>query len=179
VDRSSINVKIDALVGDVPQSFEYGDIFCREDVGAHGRLKIGLNGRQDACVRTLTSPLAGPFQLLYVLHTSRTDAQLGRYESPDLDETNVREFLDKFGRFLSEDARHDIWVRSHSDDATIVLDRHNVVYASGPLNIFEAALHTMGIVAGGTIQILGNHFRGTSSRFAHRTFRYHGQCRND
>ena len=48
-----------------------------------------------------------PFQLLYVLHTTRTGAELGRYESPELNSEAVRAFLDSFGRFLSEDARQD------------------------------------------------------------------------
>ena len=52
----------------------------------------------------------------------------------------MEEFLREFGRFLCEDSRHDLWVRSHDDDATIVLDRHNVIYAYGPLDAFEAAL---------------------------------------
>jgi len=55
----------------------------------------------------------------------------------------VQTFLDSFGRFLSEDARHDFWIRSHDDDATIVLDRHNLIYAYGPLDTFEAALQTI------------------------------------
>src|SRR5436190_15513360 len=37
---------------------------------------------------------------------------------------SVCAFLDRFGPFLAQDARHDIWLRSHSDDATVVLDRH-------------------------------------------------------
>src|SRR5205823_4295018 len=31
------------------------------------------------------------------------------------------------------DSRHDFWVRLHGDDATIVLVRHNLIYAYGPL----------------------------------------------
>jgi hypothetical protein len=52
----------------------------------------------------------------------------------------VAEFFQRFGRFLSEDSRHDLWLRSHDDDATIVLDRHNIIYAYGPFDLFEAAL---------------------------------------
>jgi hypothetical protein len=38
----------------------------------------------------VASRLTGPFQLLYVLHTSRTDAELGRYESPELTKRRSR-----------------------------------------------------------------------------------------
>jgi hypothetical protein len=44
-----MTVKIDAMVGEVPQTFEYGNLFAREDVGAHARLRVGLNEAQDAC----------------------------------------------------------------------------------------------------------------------------------
>jgi hypothetical protein len=35
-------------------------------------------------------------------------------------------------------------VRSHDDDATIVLDRHNLIYAYGPLELFERELKSSG-----------------------------------
>jgi hypothetical protein len=38
----------------------------------------------------------------------------------------------QFGRFLSGESRFDLWVRSHDDDATIVLDHYNLIYAYGP-----------------------------------------------
>lgn len=84
----------------------------------------------------LASVLAGGCQILYVLHTTRTGAQLGRYESPELDLERLRQFFQEFGKFLSEDSRHDVWLHSHVDDATIVLDRHNLIYAYGPIDAF-------------------------------------------
>ncbi len=139
--------KIDALVDNVEQPFEYGNVFTREAVRGVDRLRIALDDEHDRCVRTLASRMSGPFQLLYVLHTTRTGADLGRYESPELNAEGVQAFLDRFGRFLSEDARHDFWVRSHGDDGTIVLDRHNVIYAYGPLDVFESALRDLGVRA--------------------------------
>ncbi|PYV37426.1 MAG: hypothetical protein DMG06_28060 [Acidobacteria bacterium] len=136
--------KIDALVGSDPSRFEYGNTFESETVSGHARLRIGFDDAQDACVRELAADLAGPFQLLYLLHTTRTGSDLGRYESPELTTQQVQEFLHRFGPFLAQDARHDFWVRSHDDDATIVLDRHNIIYAYGPLAMFEAALLRIG-----------------------------------
>ena len=37
-----MTVKIDAMVGEIPQTFEYGNLFAREDVGGHARLRVGL-----------------------------------------------------------------------------------------------------------------------------------------
>jgi hypothetical protein len=86
--------------------------------------------------------------VLYVLHTTRTGAELGRYESPELTADAVHAFLHQFGRFLCEDSRHDLWLRSHDDDATIVLDRHNLIYAYGPLQAFEAVLKSVDVREG-------------------------------
>jgi len=132
--------KITALVGDVERPIEYGDVFIRDVVRGVERLTIAVDHESARCVRLLFSRLTGPFQLLYVLHTTRTGADLGRYESPELSAHEVESFLNKFGRFLSEDARHDFWIRSHGDDATIVLDRHDLIYAYGPVEKFESAL---------------------------------------
>ena len=139
--------KISALIGSVETPVEYGNTFARESVGSQIRLRIGLDDAQDACVRELWSGLVGPFQMLYVLHTTRTGADLGRYESPELAATEVDEFLLRFGPYLAQDSRHDFWLRSHDDDATIVLDRHNIIYAYGPLAAFEAALLRIGVAS--------------------------------
>jgi hypothetical protein len=140
--------KIEALVGDVEQPFEYGNVFSREVVRGVSRLRIALDDAHGRCLWALTSLLIGPFQLLYVLHTTRTDAALGRYESPVLNVEAVEAFLDRFARFLSEDSRHDLWIRSHGDDATIIFDRHNLIYAYGPLDAFESRLRHLGVRAG-------------------------------
>jgi hypothetical protein len=140
--------KIDALIGSAPAPLSHGNTFVRETVGERARLVVGLDEAQDECVRELGAGLAGPFQLLYVLHTTRTGADLGRYESPELCWPEVHEFLGRFGPFLAQDARHDFWLRSHGDDATIVLDRHNLIYAYGPLAEFEAVLMRIGAHSG-------------------------------
>ena len=151
-----ITRKIDAL-GPAETLFEYGNTFARETVGSQTRLKIGFDSAQDGCVMELALGLAGPFQLLYVLHTTRTRAELGRYESAVVSIEDVHQFLRRFGPFLAQDARHDFWLRSHDDDATIVLDRHNVIYAYGPLDLFEAALFRIGAGSRGLPRIPDPH----------------------
>lgn len=129
--------------------FQYGNAFARENIAGRERLWIGADKGQHGCVMRLAAALREPFQLLYILHTTRTGAPLGRYESPELGLDDVRQFFEKFGPFLAEDSRHDIWVRSHADDATIVLDRHNLIFAYGPLDVFENELVAVGL-AGAT-----------------------------
>jgi hypothetical protein len=149
--------KIDALIKSTPAPFDYGNVFDIEDAGGRARLVIGFDQAQDACVRELSRGLRGPFQVLYVLHTSRADSDLGRYESPELTSEQVDEFIVRFGRFLAEDARHDFWLRSHDDDATIVLDRHNVIYAYGPLAQYEEALLKIGARRGAVPPVPDTH----------------------
>ena len=48
-------------------------------------------------------------------------------------------------------------MRSHDDDATIVLDRHNVIYGYGPLATFEAALLRIGADSRGLPRIPDPH----------------------
>lgn len=151
-----MTIKIEAMNGDLPQLFAYGNVFAREEVGGLPRLCVGVDEAQDAALVALADGLLGPFQLLYVLHTTRTGAELGRYESPELTLGAVQDFLRQFGRFLSEDSRHDLWIRSHDDDATIVLDRHNLIYAYGPLDQFEATLKSLGVHRGEPL-VLGAH----------------------
>jgi hypothetical protein len=141
--------KIDARIESQRVPCEYGNTFEREVVGGVERLRVGLDDAQDGCVRALASGLIGPFQLLYVLHTTRTGADLGRYESPLLSAAQIHEFMQRFGPFLAQDARHDFWVRSHDDDATIVLDRHNLIYVYGQLTSVETVLRRIGATMSG------------------------------
>jgi hypothetical protein len=48
-----------------------------------------------------------------------------------------------FGDFWDSDGRHNVWVRS-SDDGMLVYDRHNLIYAYGPLLRFDVALRKLG-----------------------------------
>jgi hypothetical protein len=62
-----VTVKLEAMNGETPEPFEYGNVFAREEVGGRARLRVGLDEAQDAAVATLARTLRGPFQLLYVL----------------------------------------------------------------------------------------------------------------
>src|SRR5215831_9871590 len=117
----------------------------REFAGTRERLRTGVSKDQHRLVLDLASLLSGPFKILYVLHTTRIGAELGRYESPVLDGEDIQRFLSRFGPFLDQDARHDFWLHSRDDDATIVLDRHNLIFAYGPIDGFEGMLLKSGL----------------------------------
>jgi hypothetical protein len=85
-------------------------------------------------LRNLVSLLRFPIHIVYVLHTSRTEWPLGRYESPFLVLEEVYGFLNRFGPFLEEDARHDIWLHSPTSEVTFGLNRFNMLYVYGSLD---------------------------------------------
>jgi hypothetical protein len=95
-------------------------------------------------ILNLAADLRAPFSILYVLHTPRGGSNYGRYESPALDRVLVTNFFQQFGEFIATDARHDVWLHSHPDDATLVWDRHDLIYAYGPLDAFEKVLEAIG-----------------------------------
>lgn len=82
--------------------------------------------------------------MLYVLHTPRGEAKSGRYQSPAVSHREFTSLVDRFAAFLCSDSRFDLWVHSPSDQATVVLDRHNQLFAYGPLGRFEDVLLGIG-----------------------------------
>lgn len=130
----------------IEHSFQYANTFARETLHEGTvRLKVGLRGGQNAVLRVLGAVLAPPYRLLYLLHTSLVGSPLGRYESPDLDGPDIERFSDQFGRYISEDARHDVWLHSMTDEGTVVIDRYNMVYVYGPLEQAEQLLRKGGV----------------------------------
>jgi hypothetical protein len=152
-----VTIKVEAFVDETARAFKYTNVFARERTSGPERLCIGIAEAQDRCVLILATTLAGPYKLLYLLHTTRTDAPLGRYEGPEMDHQEIEGFFHQFGRFLIEDARHDLWLHSRSENATIVLDRHNLIYAYGPLDSFERVLVNAGVRRGALPQVPDPH----------------------
>ena len=112
------------------------------------RIVAGVPGGDPAIFERMVECLEPSYRLLYVLHTPRGEGQPGRYQSPDLSLSDVKAFLTKFGPFLSADARFDLWAHSPSDNATVVWDRHNQLFAYGPLERFSTALRSLGFTSG-------------------------------
>jgi hypothetical protein len=138
--------------------------FFREVVSGQSRLKLVLPRSHRTLVRDLVTKLPAPFQLLYVLHTSRGEGPLGRYQSPEIDRTELNDFLTRFANFLAGDARHDLWLRSAAANALIVWDRHNDIYLYGDLGPFAEWLADLGLQEG-EIERLGQHVHHYRAEF--------------
>ncbi|MEA9579655.1 hypothetical protein VC218_12295 [Xanthomonas nasturtii] len=114
------------------------------------RVVAGVSGGDPAIFEQLIECMEPPYYLLYVLHTTRGEAEPGRYQSPALEFPEVKAFLARFSAFLSADARYDLWAHSRASLATVVWDRHNQLFAYGPLEKFSARLQAIGFTAGKT-----------------------------
>lgn len=143
-----MTVKIESLVGGLWRPLLYNNTFARESAIDPEHLCIGPRGEHTALMVGLAAVLAEPYKVLYVLHTPRGGSEPGRYESPALNRGEVAAFFRRFDSFFAGDGRHDVWLHSGPDNATVIWDRHDLLYAYGPLHRFEAALGDRGIKPG-------------------------------
>jgi hypothetical protein len=112
------------------------------------RLLAGVPDSDPRVFLRLARELTGPYFLLFVLHTPRGIAEPGRYQSPAVDLDDVEDFVERFGPLLAADARFDLWLHSPADQATLVWDRHDQLFAYGPLARYAQALRAAGFVQG-------------------------------
>jgi hypothetical protein len=112
------------------------------------RLAVGVpNGDADV-LRTLAGCTEPPYHLLYVLVVPRGEGNPGRYQSPLLEREETVAFLERYADFFRADGRAHLWLYSPSSKATLVWDRHNILYAYGPLPCFEEKLRALGFHPG-------------------------------
>ncbi len=108
------------------------------------RLVAGVPGGDPVVFDKLIGCLTGPFFVLYILHTPRGEGEPGRYQSQQIDSAELQAFLGRFSPLLTGDARHDLWIHSPGANATLVWERHNLIYAYGPLAAYAKALRELG-----------------------------------
>ena len=99
-------------------------------------------------IQSLMRELEGPIYILYVLHTTRGEGPIGRYRSPSTTLESACQFLERFRTYLQRDSRFDLWLHFPNPQATIVWDRHNLLYLYGPIQHFEARLASLGFKPG-------------------------------
>lgn len=115
---------------------------------ADGRVHAGVPGGDPVVFERLVACLPPPYHLLYVLHTPRTEAEPGRYQSPELSFDELKAFLERFAPYLSGDGRFELWAYSPTDGGMVVWDRHNQLFGYGPVEAFAAALRALGFTSG-------------------------------
>lgn len=127
--------------------WRYENVWAAEETAGGSRLVIACSQEQTHVLTALLKAMAGPFWVLYVLVVSRGRAEQGRYQSSEPQtESAVDKFVKRFSTLLENDGRHNLWIASESGSQMLVYDRHNVIYAYGPLAAFKLILAERGLM---------------------------------
>jgi hypothetical protein len=150
--------------GEENESFRYENLYERQSRNGTSRLLIGPSDNHCQLLLRLTACLPEPLKVLYVLVVSRRDEHSeARYESHELSREQVTRFVQRFEQFFESDARHHIWV-ANPDVGTIVYDRHEVLYAYGPIDAYVAVLQKEGLHSG-VVEIPAPHWHAYHAEF--------------
>jgi hypothetical protein len=123
---------------DVAWIYEPG--YARQVVGGVERLVIAPGAAPVALLRELLPLLPETLWVLYVLITPRSDAQAGRYQSATKHTRDeVLALLARFEDYFANDGRHNLWLAA-PPAGQLVLDRHEAIYAYGPIAEIVARL---------------------------------------
>jgi hypothetical protein len=122
--------------------------WMREPAAKRERLVVGPRQGHLDLFLSLCGCLQPPYAVLYVLSAPRA-SEPGRYQLESwLDLPQLREFVAPYREFFQGDARHHLWIFSHDSSATIVYDKHDLIYAYGPLDQFIEVLRQHGLDEG-------------------------------
>jgi hypothetical protein len=151
------------------ERYLYKNDWAKEKTTGPDRVVIAPRSQQIELIQQLVGCLEEPFDVLYVLVVSRGEGNPGRYESKSsFSATELRTFLDSYSDFFEQDARQNLWIRSASSNGFLIHDRHNVIYAYGPLEQFFAVLESAGLTESNDVYMRGPH-----------THRYHEEFDSD
>jgi hypothetical protein len=130
---SSQKWKLGTLRAGQDVAWSYETSYARQVVGGVERLVIAPGAAAVGLLRELLGMLPEPLWVLYVLVTPRTEAAAGRYQSakPHTRE-EVLALLERFENYFAGDGRHNLWLAA-PPAGQLVFDRHEVIYAYGPI----------------------------------------------
>jgi hypothetical protein len=140
--------KLSHAIADSWVPYSHGKVYAVSPTDSGERLVAGVPDGDQSPFTHLVSCLEPPYFLLYVLHTPRGEGDAGRYQSAPVSLEQFQEFMHRFGSYLASDARFDIWAHSAAEQATVVWDRHNQLFAYGPLAKFSSELNALGFTSG-------------------------------
>ena len=146
-EMSFFKFGIPAGEGLVP--FAYQPSYRHEITSGVSRLVIAPASEHIELLLKLSNLLPEPFGILYVLIVPHLDSAPARYQCPKpLSRSEMEAFLTEFHEFFEGDGRHHLWIASLPQKATLVYDRHDLIYAYGPLQQFATVLEEQGLKQG-------------------------------
>jgi hypothetical protein len=142
IEATSRLAKFTSRNGEEWVPHDYAHVYSVEHTKGPDRLCIAVGNEGTRILLRLSEVLRDPFFVLYLLLIPRASGEgnEGRYQSPSMIRPEAVAFFQRFSRFLDEDARHHIWLHSQNDNATLIYDRHNVIFAYGPLKDYQRIL---------------------------------------
>jgi hypothetical protein len=146
--------------------YQHRNIWAREKTAGPDRLVIAPSSGQVDLLLKLAAVMPEPYFLLYVLHTPRTEVAPGRYQSPEpVSRDQLSSFLRQFRDFLEGDARHDLWIGSSEKSSLLVYDRHQILFAYGPLDSFKSVLIENGLQEANEVRLPDPHVHRYNQEF--------------
>lgn len=122
----------------------YDRVWWQEATTGPSRVVAAVSEDQIETALDLAACASEPFLLLWVLDTPRGGSQRGRYQSPPVPLEEMRRVLRQYRNLFEQDGRSDLWIHSREPLATIVLDRHDLLYLYGPPDAFISLLRSKG-----------------------------------
>lgn len=128
--------------------YRHPHLWRKEPAGNQERIVAGPRDGFIDLTLQLAECLEPPYSVLYVLSVPRS-REAGRYQlDGELSPAELRTMLESYRAFLEGDARHHIWIYSRESSATIVYDKHDLIYAYGPLDCYVKVLGLAGLNEG-------------------------------
>ncbi|HYE07406.1 MAG TPA: hypothetical protein VEL07_17960 [Planctomycetota bacterium] len=144
------------VVAPIETPLRFLDLIDWEELTGASRLRIGPRHAIETMGR-LAAMLQPPLAMVYVLLEARGGHAVGRYRSPPIaTHAELQRVLDGFRRFFEGDARHHLWIVPTQGTASLVLDRHGMLFAYGDLPAYERKL-AMHNFTKGRVHVPRNH----------------------
>jgi hypothetical protein len=129
------------------QPWTYQNVWAVEELSGAQRLVIAPRSGHASILEQLIEIMPEPMWLLYVLVVPRGEGDAGRYQSSESQtREQVLRFLGEFQIFLETDGRQNLWIRSESNSAMLIFDRHDLIYGYGPITEWKETLKQMGLI---------------------------------
>jgi hypothetical protein len=145
---------------------KYNNVWAEEVTKGVERLIIAPSKDHVPLILELCKAMPEPFGVLYVLVVPRSDRSPGRYQSPvPLSHTQLTDFLNRFRKYFESDGRHHLWIGAMDRSFLLVYDKHNVIYAYGPLQTFKEQLQRLGLEKSLEVRFPTPHIHNYNSDF--------------
>ena len=143
-------MKLGSYINNAESAHVYENIY---DIITYGNgtkcLRITASGSLSDLMVKLGALVRGNWYVLYTLLTSHSGNRPGRYQGIEIENfEGIVALFDKYKNYFDGDGRHNIWLGSTVNNDLLVYDKHNVIYAYGPIDAFVGRIRSYGYCEG-------------------------------